>query len=338
MTSTLVYLEPRIAVVIPCFKVAKHILEVIQNIGREVSQIYVVDDCCPEWTGRWVQEQSTDPRVKVLFNPENKGVGGAVMTGYIAALADNMSVIVKVDGDGQMDPRLIPEFVAPILSGQADYTKGNRFFDLEQIRQMPTTRLLGNTVLSFMTKLSSGYWDLFDPTNGYTAIHADVVRHLPLSKISTRYFFETDMLFRLNTLRAVVIDIPMDAHYADEVSNMKISRIAGEFLIKNLRNTSKRIFYNYYLRDMSLASFELPVGMILLLFGTFFGAWHWAESMHSGIVTSAGTVMLSALPVLIGIQFILAFIGYDVQSIPKRPLHLKNQHLQLKEHKSTTHP
>jgi len=338
MTSTLVYLEPRIAVVIPCFKVAKHILGVIQHIGREVSQIYVVDDCCPEQTGRWVEEHCTDPRVRVIFNTENKGVGGAVMTGYVAALADDMSVIVKVDGDGQMDPRLIPDFVAPILSGQADYTKGNRFFDLEEIRQMPSTRLFGNTALSFMTKLSSGYWDLFDPTNGYTAVHAEVVRYLPLHKISTRYFFETDMLFRLNTLRAVVVDVPMDARYADEVSNMKISRIAGEFLTKNLRNMVKRIFYNYYLRDMSLASFELPVGIILLLFGTTFGIWHWAESVHSGIVTSAGTVMLSALPVLIGIQFILAFIGYDVQSIPKRPLHLKKQHHKKLEHKSTTHP
>ena len=327
MTSNLVYLEPRIAVVIPCYKVGKQILHVIARIGREVCQIYVVDDCCPEGTGALVNEQCTDPRVQLIFNPENRGVGGAVMAGYSAALADDMSIIVKVDGDGQMDPGLISDFVAPILNGEADYTKGNRFYDLEEIRQMPATRLFGNTALSFMTKLSSGYWDLFDPTNGYTAIHADVVRHLPLNKISNRYFFETDMLFRLNTLRAVVVDVPMDAKYADEISNLKISRIAGEFLAKNIRNTAKRIFYNYYLRDMSLASFELPIGILLLLFGAVFGISHWVNSINTGIITSAGTVMLSALPILLGTQFILAFIGFDVQSIPKHPLHLKHNRL-----------
>ncbi|WP_349972427.1 glycosyltransferase family 2 protein [Pseudomonas caspiana] len=327
MTSNLVYLEPKVAVVIPCFKVCRHILSVIKLIGREVTRIYVVDDKCPEGTGLFVKEHCTDPRVKVIFNPENRGVGGAVMAGYVAALAESMSIIVKVDGDGQMNPALIPDFIAPILSGEADYTKGNRFYNLEEIRQMPTTRLLGNTALSFMTKLSSGYWDLFDPTNGYTAIHLNVVKILPLGKISSRYFFETDMLFRLNTLRAVVIDIPMDAQYADEISNLKISRIASEFLVKNIRNTAKRIFYNYYLRDMSLASFELPLGIILLLFGTVFGLWHWMDSIHTGTVTSAGTVMLSALPVLLGTQLILAFIGYDVQSIPKRPLHLKHHYV-----------
>lgn len=338
MASEPVYSAPRIAVVIPCFKVTRHILSVIQDIGKDVSKIYAVDDACPEHSGHFITENCTDPRVKVIFNATNKGVGGAVMAGYAAALADGMDIIVKVDGDGQMNPALIPDFIAPILAGDADYTKGNRFFDLEEIRQMPTTRLLGNTVLSFMTKLSSGYWDLFDPTNGYTAIHATVVRHLPLDKISTRYFFETDMLFRLNTLRAVVVDVPMDAQYADETSHLKISRIVGEFLVKNIRNTAKRIFYNYYLRDMSLASFELPIGILLLVFGILFGVTHWLDALHTGLANSAGTVMLSALPILLGTQFILAFIGYDVQSLPKRPLHLKNQPLDKSEWKRITKP
>src|SRR5262249_39074317 len=155
---------------------------------------------------------------------QNQGVGGAVMSGYRAAIADGMAVVVKVDGDGQMDGSLIPYFVAPIINGEADYTKGNRFFDLEQINQMPPMRLFGNAVLSLMTKLSSGYWNLFDPTNGFTAIHVDAARHLPFDKISKRYFFETDMLFRLNTINAVVVDVPMDASYGDEVSNLKISK------------------------------------------------------------------------------------------------------------------
>jgi hypothetical protein len=243
------------------------------------------------------------------------------MSGYQAAIEDGMTIIVKIDSDGQMDPALIMDFVAPIANGEADYTKGNRFFDLEKVRSMPRVRLFGNAVLSLMSKLSSGYWNLFDPTNGYTAIHADVASRLPFNKISRRYFYETDILFRLNTLRAVVIDVPMDAKYGDEISHLKISKIIGEFFAKHVKNFSKRIFYNYYLRDMSLASIELPIGLVLLGFGSIYGGYHWMHSAQVGVSTPAGTVMLSALPVLAGIQLLLGFIGYDVSSVPVRPIH-----------------
>lgn len=315
--------QETIAVVIPSYRVTRHIMGVLGGIGPEVSRIYVVDDKCPDQSGALVRAQCVDPRVKVIDHSENQGVGGAVMTGYQAAIADGMTVIVKVDGDGQMDPTLISQFVAPILRGEADYTKGNRFFNLEQIREMPPLRLFGNAVLSLMTKLSSGYWDVFDPTNGFTAIHADVASHLPFKKISKRYFFETDMLFRLNTLQAVVADVPMDATYGDEVSNLRISKIVTEFLVKHARNFTKRIFYNYYLRNMSLASIELPVGIILLLGGAIYGCLHWIASERVNVATPAGTVMLSALPVLMGMQLILAFLANDIASVPTRPLHKK---------------
>lgn len=312
---------PRIAVVIPCFRVSRHILGVIQGMGPEISRIYVVDDACPEGTGELVAARCRDARVRIIRHADNQGVGGAVISGYQAAIKDGMDVLVKVDGDGQMDPALIPELVAPIIAGEADYTKGNRFFDLEGVSSMPRVRLFGNAVLSFMTKLSSGYWHVFDPTNGFTAIHREAARHLPFSKLSRRYFFETDMLFRLNILRAVVVDVPMVARYGDEVSQLRISRIIGEFLFKHFRNGCKRVFYNYYLRDMSLASIELPVGVLLLMFGGLFGLGQWLGSVSSGSPASAGTVMLSALPVLVGLQLILAFIGHDVASVPSRPFH-----------------
>lgn len=312
-----------ISVVIPCYRVTQHILGVIDSIGCEVDSIYVIDDKCPDHSGDFVMQHCTDPRVKVLRHEVNQGVGGAVMTGYRAALEDGADIIIKLDGDGQMDAALIPSFVAPILAGDADYTKGNRFFNLEKIGAMPKARLIGNSLLSFMTKLSSGYWDLFDPTNGYTAIHASVARHLPFNKISTRYFFETDMLFRLNTLRAVVVDVPMDAKYGSEVSNLKISRIIGEFSVKHCRNFLKRIFYNYYLRDLSIASIELPMGIALLLFGSLFGIYHVLDGKVGP--TPAGTVMIAALPILIGCQLILAFLGYDIASVPRRALHVMQE-------------
>ncbi|OJB97253.1 glycosyl transferase family 2 [Yersinia ruckeri] len=311
----------KIAVVIPSFRVKKHILKVIQSIDSKIDSIYVIDDKCPENTGDFILENNSDPRVKVLYNEQNYGVGGAVMHGYKRAFDDGMDIIVKIDGDGQMDPSLIPAFVAPIMKGEADYTKGNRFYSLDKISVMPKMRLFGNALLSFMTKISSGYWDLFDPTNGYTAIHREVIAHLPLDKISKRYFFESDMLFRLNTIKAVVIDIPMDAKYEDEISNLKISEIIGEFTFKHTRNFFKRVFYNYYLRDMSLASVELPLGVILFIFGMISGLVNWIAAAQSGIPATSGTVMLAGLPIILGLQLILAFIGHDISNVPKRTFH-----------------
>lgn len=315
--------NPAIAVVIPCYRVKKNILGVLEAIGQEVHSIYVVDDACPEGSGRHAEEGCQDPRLRVLYNPENLGVGGATMAGYRRALEEGAEIIVKIDGDGQMNPALIPQFVQPILSGQADYTKGNRFFDVEGLVQMPILRLYGNAALSFLSKLATGYWNLFDPANGYTAIHARVVEILPLPKISRGFFFESDMLFRLNTTGAVIVEIPLEAQYGDEVSNLYIRRIVGEFAVKHGRNFAKRISYNYFIRGFSIASVHLLVGLGLLVFGVVFGGYHWYLSWRSGVTASSGTVMLASLPILAGIQFLLSFISYDIQSVPRVALHTR---------------
>lgn len=311
---------PCIAVVIPCYRVINHIQGVIDGIGDEVSLIFAIDDCCPDGSADYIEKNCSDPRVIVLRNAQNLGVGGAVMTGYRAAVAAGADVIVKIDGDGQMDATLVPRLVAPIIKHQADYTKGNRFYDLTQIGSMPLMRLLGNAGLSFMAKFSTGYWSLFDPTNGFTAISARVAAHLPYEKISNRYFFETDVLFRLNILRAVVVDIPMHAFYGNEESNLKISKIFMEFLLKHVRNFFKRIFYNYYLRDMSIASFELISGFTLFSFGMVFGGVHWLHGITHNITTPVGTIIIAALCIIIGFQLLLAFLNYDVSSVPRRPI------------------
>ena len=309
-----------IAVVIPAYKVSRHILDVIRSMPACVSHIYVVDDACPDRSGELVREECQDPRVTILFNKVNLGVGGAVKHGYRAAVADGADVAVKVDGDGQMDPALIPLFVAPILSGRADYTKGNRFFDVSVMKKMPFVRLFGNAVLSFLSKLSTGYWGLFDPTNGYTALSCRVVPLLALDKISNRYFFETDMLFRLNSVGAVVRDIPMAARYADEVSNLRISKVIPEFSIAHLRNFLKRIFYNYYLRDFSIASIALLAAVPLLCFGIGFGTLKWWVSIATGVVATSGEVMLAVLPLTVGFHLLLAFVSYDMMNVAKEPL------------------
>ena len=313
--------DARIAVVIPAYRVNAHLAGVVRAIGPEVEFVFVVDDACPDRSGGTLLDAVRDPRVRVLTHEVNQGVGGAVLTGYAAAIAAGADVIVKIDGDGQMDPALLRHFVAPLISGTADYTKGNRFYELRHILRMPPVRLIGNAALSFLAKLSTGYWNLFDVTNGYTAVHARVLRHLHLDKLSERYFFETDLLFRLNTVRAVVIDIPMQAVYAGERSNLRIGRVVGEFALKNLRNLGKRIAYNYFLRDMTVASLELLSGTLLLAFGLLHGGWHWWIGMNTGRPTATGTIMLSVLCLLVGLQMLLAFVAFDVANVPRRPIH-----------------
>ena len=308
-----------IAVVIPCFLVKDQIIKVVEGIGPEVDRIYVVDDSCPRNSGQFVESEVSDERVRVLFNDFNEGVGGATLRGMHAAFDDGALVVVKMDGDGQMDAAMIPRLVSPLLKGAADYTKGNRFYDLSGIGQMPRRRIFGNVVLSFLSKLSSGYWDIFDPTNGYVAVHRDIFTRLPLDKISKRYFFESDILFWLNISRAVVIDIPMPAIYGGAGSSLKIPRIILPFLFGHMRNTFSRIFYSYYLRDFSIASLYLVFGFLAFSFGVCFGVVEWAKSGGEGIFASAGTVMFAGLPIILGFQLLLNFLAFDMGNIPRYP-------------------
>ena len=315
-----VRLEQTLAVVIPSYRVKAHILDVIARIGPEVAMIFVVDDACPDGSGAYVGEQCRDPRVRVLRHEVNRGVGGAMMTGYRAALGAGADIIVKVDGDGQMDPALIPHIARPVLARQADYAKGNRFHSLWNVRRMPRVRLYGNAALSFMTKLSSGYWGIFDPTNGFTAIHAAALERIEFANVSERYFFETDMLINLGNARAVVADVPMEAVYADEVSNLRIRNELWPFLRTHLREVMKRIFYTYFLRDFTPATLQLLIGAIFLLFGTIYGAAEWYRSVASGEVASTGTVMIAVLPIILGVQLLLNFLAFDMANEPKVPI------------------
>lgn len=312
---------PVIAVVIPAYKVTAHIQSVLDSIGSEVRHIFVIDDACPDGSGDFVKTVSNDPRVNVLYSEVNQGVGGAVMTGFRAALAVGSEIIVKVDGDGQMNPEDIPKLVSPIIRGEADYAKGNRFDSITGLREMPGIRVLGNGALSLLTKISTGYWNVTDPTNGFIAIHREVLEALPLDMISKRYFFESDMLFRLSLAKAVVQDVGMVAIYGDEKSNLSITRTLLEFPYRHLLNFHKRLFYNYYLRDMSIASIELPAGLALSLFGAIFGLFNFIQSLGSGKVATSGTVMLSAVPLILGFQLLLAFLSHDISSVPRRVRH-----------------
>lgn len=305
---------------IPTYRVKAHISGVIASIGPEVDRIYVVDDRCPEESGKFIEAECRDPRVRVVYNEVNMGVGGAVITGYRTALNDGADIVVKMDGDGQMDARFLPALIKPLLNGEADYAKGNRFSDLRSLRKMPRLRIFGNSILSLVNKFVNGYWNIMDPTNGYTAIHRQALSLLDLDRISKRYFFESDMLFRLGIIRAVVTDIPMPAVYGTEKSSLNIGRVFFSFPPKYLNRYFKRIFYNYFLRDFNVGTIQLLFGLILFFGGLSFGIYEWIQSINNNTPATPGTVMIAALPTILGFQLMLSALQYDINNIPQKPL------------------
>jgi dolichol-phosphate mannosyltransferase len=309
-----------IAVVIPCYKVRNQIIQVIDTIPNWIKFIIIVDDCCPEESGSFIKEKFSDSRIIVIRNEKNLGVGGSVLQGYRVALECNARIVVKIDGDGQMDSTKIFKLINPILEGKADYTKGNRFYNLDRIGSMPLHRIVGNAGLSFFSKLSTGYWSIFDPNNGFTAISGEMISNLPLAKVDERYFFESDMLFRLNLARAVVVDVAIDAVYGDEKSNLSAIKSIFEFSLKHSRNFLKRLFYNYFLREFSLATINLVLGLGLVISGVTFGVTNWMNSMQTGIPSNTGTLILISMSVLSGLQMLLSFISYDMNHEPKNPI------------------
>jgi dolichol-phosphate mannosyltransferase len=315
-------LDTRVTVVIPAYRAEAHIAEVLRGIPPNVDWIIVVDDCSPDQTVAIVQAESRrDPRILLLRHDENEGVGGAVLTGYAEACRLGAEIVVKMDSDGQMDPRYLPALIAPIARGEADYTKGNRYFHARQLRSMPLARRIGNLGLSFLTKLASGYWNVFDPTNGYTAIHAAAIPLLNEKTIARRYFFESSMLLELSLLRAVVRDVCIPARYGDETSSLSIFKTLCQFPGNLLKGFCRRLWIQHFVRDFGIASLYAIAGLILSGSGGVFGAIQWYCSAQQGVATPTGTIMLAALPVLLGIQFLLQAVGLDIQNQPTHCLH-----------------
>ena len=309
-----------IAVVIPAYNVAGHIESVLRGLPEYLRHIIVVDDASQDNTSALVKAFNNRSRPIVLVRHEqNQGVGGAMVTGFQRALELGAQVIVKLDGDDQMDPGYISTLVMPLLEGRADYAKGNRFRDLDALQHMPLVRRVGNLGLSFLTKAATGYWNCFDPTNGFFAIRADVLADLPLDRIDRRYFFETSMLANLYLLDAFILDVPMPARYGDERSHMSIWRVLVEFPVKLFATILRRLTLRYFLFDFSMVSVYLLTGIPLILFGLIFGSYKWIQYLNLGVPAPTGTVILPTLALILGIQILLSAIEIDMNSAPKTP-------------------
>lgn len=311
-----------IAVVIPGYRAEGTIAEVIRTVPTEaarceVRHIVVVDDACPEGSGA-IAEALQDKRVTVIRHDRNLGVGGAMSTGYSRALELGAEIIVKMDADGQMDPSLMGELVRPVASGEADYAKGNRFRDFRRLSAMPGARLFGNSLLSFLIKAASGYWNIADPTNGYTAISAATLRKLNTGACDRGYFFESSMLINLNLIEAVVADVPMPARYEGHNSSLSLTRAALTFPYKIAKGMLKRVSLKYFVYDFNMASVYMAIGIPMFAFGTVRGLMEWVQSIATGQPRAAGTIMLVALPIIVSFQMLLQAISIDIASVPSK--------------------
>lgn len=306
----------RIAVIIPMYRVASYIQDVIRGIPDWVHLIVAVDDASPD-DSAGLARQVNDPRLVIVCHDQNQGVGGAMLTGMACALDLGATVLVKMDGDHQMPPEHLPAAVQPILEGGADFVKGNRFADMQALRSMPFLRRIGNLGLSFLIKMASGYWNVFDPANGYFAIDADVFRSLDRTRIHRRYFFESSLLVELNMQRAVIQEFSMPARYAGEISSLSIGRALLEFPWYLFKSFLHRLWLQYFVLDFSVGSLFLLAGSLLCLFGASWGAFAWDRSIRTGVVATTGTVMLAVLPLILGFQLLLQSIVSDVQNVPR---------------------
>ncbi|MBM3992076.1 MAG: glycosyltransferase family 2 protein [Planctomycetes bacterium] len=308
-----------IGVVIPAYRVARHIQDVVRGLPSYVSKIVIVVDASPDDTYQKVVELG-DPRVVLLRHEKNQGVGGAMRTGFERARELDLDVLVKMDGDDQMDPAELPRLLQPLLEGTCDFAKGNRYEHVAALKSMPAIRIFGNAGLTFLVKLASGYWNLFDPANGYVAMRADLLRRLDLAKLHKRYFFESGLLIQLGIMRAVVKDVAIPARYGDEKSSLSVTRTLFGFPPKLLLGFLRRIFWRHFVYDFTAVSLYLLLGLPALFWGVLYGMTVWLEVQETHVDATAGQVMISAMPIILGVQLLTQSFAFDIQNVPRQPL------------------
>jgi dolichol-phosphate mannosyltransferase len=306
----------RVAVVVPSYKVEAQVAGVLARMPDCIDQIVVVDDASPDRTTEVVSGLEMN-RVTLVSHERNEGVGGAMITGFGVALAAGADIIVKCDGDGQMDPRDIPMLVRPLIERRAEYAKACRFHHPTELRAMPWVRLFGNIGLTLLTKLASGYWHLLDPQNGLIAIRSECLSLLNYRRLARDYFFENDMLIRLNAVAARAIDVPLPARYGDETSSLAPWRSLLTFPPRLLAGLLRRVFWRYVFYDVSPVALFLALGLLSTAFGALFGGYHWFVNAQRGEATPVGTIIIATITIILGVQFLLQAILLDVQSSPR---------------------
>jgi glycosyltransferase involved in cell wall biosynthesis len=310
---TLVHKDHSIAVVVPAYNEELLIADTLSSIPSFVDRIYAVNDASKDKTQEIIEDISRkDPRVVPIQHEKNLGVGAAITSGYKQALIDGMSITTVMAGDNQMDPGIIGSFIDPIIANKADYTKGNRLLSPEYRMGMSRWRFFGNTVLTFMTKFSSGYWKLMDPQNGYTAISRGALERLNLDLIYPRYGYCNDLLVKLNVFGFRVMDVEMPARYGREQSKIKY----GSYICKVSWLLFRDFFYRLRMKYIILSFHPL---VIFYLFGLAMTLGGLAAGVYTAyfVLVEQGPLfirgVLSLLIFALGIQFLSFALMFDIQ-------------------------
>jgi hypothetical protein len=306
--------KDRIGIVIPYYNASRHILNVINKAKEYSNHIIVVDDCSPE---KLPQEIFSSERVTIINLKENKGVGGATLIGFnYFGDKPNIRVIIKLDSDDQMDTSFIPQLSDEIFSGY-EFAKGNRFRDFQALKKMPKIRRFGNFFLSFLSKIATGYWNIFDFNNGFFAISNDTFKKLDVNIIYHNYFFETSLISELYFHRVKIKEIPMPAIYGDEKSNMNLTKMPFLFSKNLVKLFLKRIIKSYFIFDFNIGSIYLIFGSLFMSVGILFGGYNWYKYSSKSLLTPVGTIMISVLLIILGFQLLLQLIQFDILKSPQ---------------------
>lgn len=304
----------QVAVVIPCYNEGHLVGRVIETMPDFVDRLYLVDDQSSDDTAEVIQRYAeTDPeRIRFIAHAVNQGVGGAIASGYKAALADRMDVTAVMAGDAQMDPADLPAIVAPVARGECDYTKGNRLFTGDAWKIIPRVRYLGNSMISLLTKIASGYWHVADSQSGYTAIGLKALETIDWDKMYKRYGQPNDLLVRLNIHSFRVRDVTVRPIYGvGERSGIKPLRMIPRLSWLLFRLFLYRMGMRYVILDFHPLVFFYMIGMILFPSGFLFGLYLLLVRLFDGPV--AGTsALFAALMVITGLQFLLFAMWFDM--------------------------
>ncbi|MBR1784231.1 MAG: glycosyltransferase family 2 protein [Bacteroidales bacterium] len=302
----------KVAVAIPCYRVQDSIESVVAGIPPFVDLVVLVDDCSPDDTGALVDRLADGNRVLAMHHEHNMGVGGAMKSAFRKALEQGCDVVVKLDGDGQMDSAYIEPLVEALV--EADFAKGNRLFDRAMLRRMPAVRRMGNLGLGFMVKAASGYWNVSDPVNGFIALRADLLRALDFRRLDDRFFFESSLLIEAHYAGASVREVSMPAIYADERSNLSVWKTLFAFPPKLMAAWLRRLHLSYFVYDFNHCSLCICVGLPSFLFGLVFGICEWVHYASINSPSPTGTIMVAVLTFVLGFQLLLAAVQYDISA------------------------
>jgi len=313
------YRKMRVAAILPCYNEEKLIAKTINTLPDFVDDIIAVDDKSTDDTWKIIRDLAKkNKKVVPLQNDPNQGIGGSYITGFEYAIKNKIDLVFTMAGDAQCNQDYMSKMADTLLDENLDYVKANRFVHLEELKQMPTFRRVGNTIITILTKFSSGYYSIFDSQNGYGVHKIKTLENLPFEHIGRRYDYENTLLIALAIAGAKVKDEPVPAIYGDEVSTIPVFKTTMRALRVVWLGFWRRMYYKYVVINFHPIALFLFSGLLLLLFGVGFGVFLIIDRIINSMPPSTGSVMVSVLPIILGFQLILSAITMDMNNEGKK--------------------